>query len=84
MRYPLRQPAQSVTRQVVARPSTEFPRMAIEKGRASKASETPTLKVGDPAPDFTLASHTGEEFTLSAKRGTNVVVAFYPAAFTGT
>ena len=57
--------------------------MAIEKGRTSTASETPTLKVGDPAPDFTLTSHTGEQFTLSEKRGTNVVIAFYPFAFTG-
>jgi peroxiredoxin (alkyl hydroperoxide reductase subunit C) len=56
--------------------------MAIEKGRTSKASETPALKVGDPAPDFTLSSHTGEEFKLSEKRGTNVVLAFYPFAFT--
>jgi peroxiredoxin len=57
--------------------------MAIEKGRTSRASATPTLKVGDPAPDFTLGSHTGEEFTLSEKRGRNVVIAFYPFAFTG-
>jgi peroxiredoxin len=57
--------------------------MAIAKGRTSVASETPTLKVGDPAPDFTLNSHTGEEFTLSKKRGTNVVIAFYPFAFSG-
>jgi peroxiredoxin len=58
--------------------------MAVTKGRTSRASETPTLKVGDPAPDFTLTSHTGEAFTLSDKRGTNVVMAFYPFAFTGT
>ena len=58
--------------------------MAIEKGRASKASETPTLKVGDPAPDFTLTSHAGEQFRLSDARGTTTVIAFYPAAFTGT
>jgi peroxiredoxin len=57
--------------------------MAIQKGRTSKASETATLKVGDPAPDFTLSAHTGEKFTLSEKRGTNVVLAFYPFAFTG-
>ena len=59
-------------------------RMATEKGRATKASETPTLKVGDAAPDFTLTSHRNEKFTLSDKRGTNVVIAFYPFAFTGT
>ena len=58
--------------------------MAIDKGRSSKASETPALKVGDPAPDFTLTSHTGEQFTLSERRGTNVVLAFFPFAFTGT
>jgi peroxiredoxin len=59
-------------------------RMATEPGRATKASETPTLKVGDAAPDFTLTSHTNAKFTLSEHRGTNVVVAFYPFAFTGT
>ena len=58
--------------------------MAVQKGRTSRASETPTLKVGDRAPDFTLKSHTGEEFTLSAQRGKNVVIAFYAFAFTGT
>ena len=58
--------------------------MSTTPGHASKASETRTLKVGDPAPDFTLTSHTGEEFRLSDKRGGNVVVAFFPAAFTGT
>jgi peroxiredoxin len=58
--------------------------MAIPTGRTSKAAETPTLKAGDTAPDFTLTSHTGDTFTLSEKRGTNVVLAFYPFAFTGT
>jgi peroxiredoxin len=58
--------------------------METEKGRASKASETPTLKAGDAAPDFTLASHLNEKFTLSEHRGSNVVLAFYPFAFTGT
>jgi peroxiredoxin len=58
--------------------------MESPKGRQSKASSTPTLRAGDAAPDFTLPSHTGEDFTLSAHRGTNVVLAFYPFAFTGT
>jgi peroxiredoxin len=57
--------------------------MAITTGRTSKAAQTPTLKVGDPAPDFTLTSHRGEEFRLADKRGTNVVLAFYPFAFSG-
>jgi peroxiredoxin len=58
--------------------------MPIPTGRTSKAAETPALKPGDPAPDFTLTSHSGDKFTLSEQRGSNVVIAFYPFAFTGT
>ncbi len=58
--------------------------MAVTKGRTSRASETSTLKVGDQAPDFALASHTGETWKLSDARGQNVVVAFYAYAFTPT
>jgi len=42
------------------------------------------LKVGDEAPDFTLNATTGGKVKLSDFRGKNtVVLAFYPAAFTG-
>jgi peroxiredoxin len=42
------------------------------------------LKVGDMAPDFELNSTTGKKIKLSDFRGKkNVVVAFFPAAFTG-
>lgn len=42
------------------------------------------LKVGDTAPDFTLNATTGGKVTLSEFKGkSNVVVAFFPAAFTG-
>lgn len=45
---------------------------------------TPTLKVGDEAPDFTLKAATGGEVTLSSYRGKqNVVLAFFPYAFSG-
>jgi len=49
-------------------------------------TETKTLKVGDEAPDFTLPSATGPDpVTLSAFRGKqNVVLAFFPFAFSGT
>jgi peroxiredoxin len=44
-----------------------------------------TLNVGDVAPDFELRSHTGDVVKLSDYRGKkNVVVVFYPAAFTPT
>ena len=45
-------------------------------------SDTQRLSPGDPAPDFTLPSDTGEEVTLSALRGKKVIVYFYPAAMT--
>jgi peroxiredoxin len=38
---------------------------------------------GNPAPDFTLFHAKGETLTLSDFRGQNVVLAFFPAAFTG-
>lgn len=45
-------------------------------------SEGPS--VGSRAPDFTLPSTGGEEVTLSAFRGRRpVLLAFFPAAFTG-
>ena len=40
--------------------------------------------VGSPAPDFTLPSTSGSDVTLSSLRGKNVLLAFFPLAFTGT
>ncbi len=45
------------------------------------ADQTRTLKVGDPAPDFTLRGTGNSKFTLSDHHGKNVVLAFFPAAF---
>jgi thioredoxin-dependent peroxiredoxin len=42
------------------------------------------LKVGDEAPDFTLTGTHGKPVNLSDYRGKKtVVLAFFPAAFTG-
>lgn len=44
----------------------------------------PTVKVGDNAPDFELAATDGKKYKLSDFRGKQtVVLAFFPAAFTG-
>ena len=43
---------------------------------------TDRLSHGDPAPDFTLTSDTGEEVSLKDLRGRKVIVYFYPAAMT--
>jgi glutaredoxin-dependent peroxiredoxin len=37
---------------------------------------------GSPAPDFTLPSTAGTDVTLSKLRGKNVLLAFFPLAFT--
>lgn len=56
----------------------------------AKAQATPPvapkthLKIGDPAPDFTLSNTKGEKVKLSDFKGRkNVVLAFYVLAFTG-
>ena len=40
--------------------------------------------VGQEAPDFTLPSTSGEKVTLSSLRGSPVLIAFFPLAFTST
>jgi len=42
-----------------------------------------TLKVGDKAPNFTLRDTEKAEVSLSEYRGKNVLVLFFPLAFTG-
>lgn len=42
------------------------------------------LKIGDKAPDFTLYNSDKKEVTLSSFRGSNVVILFFPLAFTST
>lgn len=58
--------------------------MSVSKGRTSRASQTPTLKVGDAAPDFVLPGHRGDEkVRLSQFKGeANVVLVFYPLDWT--
>ncbi|MEO7130750.1 MAG: peroxiredoxin [Dermatophilaceae bacterium] len=43
----------------------------------------PALQVGDEAPGFTLSNQHGQEMALADFRGTNVVIVFYPFAFSG-
>lgn len=42
-----------------------------------------SLQIGDKAPDFTLKASDKSDVTLSSYAGKNVVVLFFPLAFTG-
>ena len=42
------------------------------------------IKIGQPAPDFTLYDSTKNKITLSDMKGQNVLLLFFPLAFTST
>jgi peroxiredoxin Q/BCP len=50
---------------------------------AQQPPPAPTLKVGDQAPDFSLPGTDGKTYTLAGLKGTTVVLAWFPKAFTG-
>ena len=55
----------------------------VALGQQAPPSKT-HLKVGDPAPDFTLRATDGKSYKLSDFKGQkNVVLAIYVLAFTG-
>lgn len=49
-------------------------------GGGAQAAE---LAIGDAAPDFTLTGSDGKQHHLADYRGTAVVIAWFPKAFTG-
>ena len=56
----------------------------VTTSNAQPAAPGTHLKVGDPAPDFTLTDTDGKPVKLSDFRGKkNVALAFYVLAFTG-
>lgn len=61
------------------KPATILLLLAVFVG-CSKSEHT--LKEGDLAPDFTLLADNGESVSLSALKGTPVVLYFYPKDFT--
>jgi peroxiredoxin len=50
---------------------------------AENPATTSVPEVGEPAPDFELVNQYGEPVRLSELRGRNIVVVFYPFAFSG-
>jgi peroxiredoxin Q/BCP len=55
---------------------------AIHKDRSDGGNMPKRLEVGQTAPDFRLPCHLGGEVQLSSLRGQNVVIAFFPMAWT--
>ena len=56
----------------------------LSVGLFAQAPPSSTLKVGDKAPDFTLPSTQGGNVHLADYIGkSTIVLAFFPAAFTG-
>lgn len=63
--------------------SEPFKEFIYNPGVLKPVDSTLKVKVGDPAPDFTLPSVSGEKITLSQFKGRkNVVLSFVPAAWT--
>jgi peroxiredoxin Q/BCP len=52
------------------------------KKETAAVIQTPSLKIGDMAPEFVLEDQNGKKIALKDFRGQNVVVYFYPKAMT--
>jgi peroxiredoxin len=56
----------------------------IVKANAGKADQTSSVRVGKPAPDFTITDAHGNPHTLSDLKGEkNLLLTFFPQCFTG-
>jgi peroxiredoxin len=63
--------------------SEAFKNNIYNPGHLKPVDSTLKVKIGEPAPDFTLPSLTGKQLTLSQFQGKkNVVLSFVPAAWT--
>jgi len=61
----------------------EVKNLLLKQVLIAKKLNVMNLKIGDKAPDFTLFDTDKAETTLSSYLGQNVVILFFPQAFTG-
>jgi peroxiredoxin Q/BCP len=57
--------------------------LAVVAAAGQQAPLEPKLKVGDKAPAFSLPGTDGKTHKLSDYKGKTVILAWFPAAFTG-
>ena len=58
--------------------------LGLAAAAIGRAQSTADLKVGDPAPNFSLRGSDGKTYSLAEFKGKSaVVVAWFPKAFTG-
>lgn len=74
--------ARGTVRQCSARPGCHTMAAPLSPESATSIIAMTRLEAGAVAPDFTLSDQTGTSVTLSAQRGSRVVLYFYPAAMT--
>lgn len=80
--------AKKVTKKVTKKVAKKATKKTTKKAAPKKKKEsaevvkTPTLSVGDKAPDFSLEDQNGNKVSLRDFRGKNVVIYFYPKAMT--
>ena len=64
------------------RPRAILPLLLVTVVIFSTSAAGQDLKIGEPAPDFTLQASDGHTYTLSKLKGKTVVLAWFPKAFT--
>lgn len=63
--------------------STQLQRADTKPAATKPASAPVALRIGDPAPAFKVADHTGKVRTIAEFKGKRLVLWFYPKANTG-